>query len=331
MKNLVHGLVEIDSACDEHRKANDPIEVHVMNDQRYLQQMSNRTLISVEDLQSIINQPHVVVLDARFDIDSEGQAVVNFGQGHIPGARQADLALHMAGAIIPGVTGRRPLPEKSTFTDTIRDWGIDESSQVVIYDDMNGIVAASRLWTMLKWAGLESVAVLDGGYQAWVAAGLPLTAEVSEVARTRYEPKFLDDFFIHLPEIEEASKSGDLLIFDSRSLSDGVPSHDAIKGHIPGSRAADRALNSTSDGKNWRPSEDLRVHFQALIGERDPSEVVFYCGSGITAAQNVLGMAHAGFEGARMYVGSWSEWIIDRGRPIDDSWEIGESVPAIEV
>ncbi|MBT5182066.1 MAG: hypothetical protein HOL91_01025, partial [Actinobacteria bacterium] len=109
------------------------------------------------------------------------------------------------------------------------------------------------------------------------------------------------------------------------------PSHDAIKGHIPGSQAADRALNSAPDGMSWRSSEELRAHFQALIGERNPSDVVFYCGSGITAAQNVLGMAHAGFDGARMYVGSWSEWITDMSRAIDDSWEIGESGPVAEV
>jgi thiosulfate/3-mercaptopyruvate sulfurtransferase len=292
---------------------------------------SYRTLISAEDLHSIIHRRGLVILDARFDIDSEDQALVNFGQGHLPGARQADVAVHMAGAIISGVTGRRPLPEKSTFAQTIRDWGIDELSQVVIYDDMNGIMAASRLWTMLRWAGLESVALLDGGYQAWVAAGFPLDAETSEVARTAYDPNFLDHVYIHLPEIQEMSESGELLIFDSRSLSDGVPSHDAIKGHIPGSQAADRALNSAPDGMSWRSSEELRDHFRALIGERNPSDVVFYCGSGITAAQNVLGMAHAGLDGARMYVGSWSEWITDTSRAIDDSWEIGESGPVAEV
>jgi len=331
VKNSARALIEINSACDASRKVGLRIEVDVSNDQRYLRRMPYRTLISAEELNAIIDEPHVVVLDARFDIDSEAQAVINFNDGHIPRAQQADVSLHMAGEIVPGVTGRRPLPVKSTFTQTLRDWGIDESSQVVIYDDMNGIMAASRLWTMLKWAGLDSVALLDGGYQAWLAAGLPLTTETATVARSTYEPKFLDDVYIHLPEIEAASQSGDLLIFDSRSLSDGVPSHDAVKGHIPGSRAADRAFNSTPDGLNWRSSEELRVHFLALIGERNPSEVVFYCGSGITAAQNMLGMAHAGFDGCRMYIGSWSEWIIDSNRPVDDSWEIGESGPGVEV
>lgn len=289
--------------------------------------MSYETLIAVDELLPLWESGEVIILDARFDIDFEDRAVVNFANGHVPGARQADVSLHMAGEIIPGVTGRRPLPPKDVFAKTIRNWGIDKSTQVVIYDDMNGIMAASRLWTMLKWAGLDSVAVLDGGYQAWLEAGLPLSTDVPTVQPTNYQPVFRDEVFIHLPEIELASASGDLLIFDSRSLDDGIPSHDAIKGHIPGSRAADRAKNSTLGGGRWRSSSELREHFSQLIGDREPSEVVFYCGSGITAAQNVLGMAHAGFPGARMYVGSWSEWIIDSTRPIDDSWEIGESGP----
>jgi len=283
--------------------------------------------MTVDELLPLWTVDRVVVLDARFDIDNEDRAVANFSLGHIPRARQADVALHMAGDIIPGVTGRRPLPEKEEFTRTLQQWGVDESSQVVIYDDMNGIMAASRLWTMLKWAGVESVAVLDGGYQAWLEAGLPVSTDDIAVQPTTYEPEFRDEMYIHLPEVSRASVSGELLIFDSRSLDDGIPSHDDVKGHIPGSRAADRALNSIPGEGRWRSPSELREHFARLIGDRDPSEVVFYCGSGITAAQNVLGMAHAGFEGSRMYVGSWSEWIIDPARPIDDTWEIGESGP----
>ncbi len=289
--------------------------------------MAFRTLISVEELVPLWEADDVVILDARFDIDHEDRAVVNFAQEHIPGARQADVSLHMAGEIIPGVTGRRPLPPKEVFAQTLRVWGVEGNSQVVVYDDMNGIMAASRLWTMLRWAGLESVAVLDGGYQAWVEAGLPLTSDLPAVIPTNYEPIYRDEVYIHLPEIAEASLSPEYLIFDSRSLDDGIPSHDAIKGHIPSSRGADRALNSLPGGGRWRTSEELRVHFSSLIGDADPSDVVFYCGSGITAAQNMVGMAHAGFDGARMYVGSWSEWIINPPRPIDYSWEIGESGP----
>lgn len=289
--------------------------------------MTYGTLISIDQLLPLWESGTVVVLDARFDIDNESQAVANFAEGHIPGARQADVALHMAGEVIPGVTGRRPLPREDVFAQTLREWGLDASKQVVIYDDMNGIMAASRLWTMLKWAGLDAVAVLDGGYQVWLERSLPVSSEVGPVEATEYEPTFHHEWYVNLPEVEAACSTGSLMLFDSRSLEDGVPSHDAIKGHIPGSRAADRARTSVLGGGRWRSQAELREHFSALIGNRNPTEVMFYCGSGITAAQNVLGMTHAGFEGSRMYVGSWSEWIVDPARPIDDSWDIGESGP----
>ena len=289
--------------------------------------MAFTTLITVEELVPLWEAGSAVILDARFDIDDEDRAREIFAQEHIPGARQADVSRHMAGEIVPGLTGRRPLPHKEDFAHTIRCWGIDESSQVVIYDDMNGIMAASRLWTMLRWAGLKAVAVLDGGYQAWVESGLPITAAVEPIKPSTYQPTYHEKVYIHLPEILDSQANPRLTYFDSRSLEDGVPSHDAIKGHIPGSRAADRAKNSIAGGGRWRTRDQLREHYSALIGDRHPSEVIFYCGSGITAAQNVLGMAHAGFEGSRMYVGSWSEWILDPSRPIDDSWEIGESGP----
>ena len=287
-----------------------------------------RSLITVDELQPLIERGDVVILDARFDIDDEESAAVTFTESHLPGARQADVARHMAGTVIPGVTGRRPLPTTEAFTQTLRSWGVTKDVQVVIYDGMNGIMAGSRLWTMLRWAGIDDVALLDGGFQAWLASGLPLEKGPGASAPSTFTPQFHDDIYIDVSEVEEASESGRLLLLDSRSLTDGVPSHDAIKGHIPGSRAADRARNSDATAMRWRGRDELNAHFVELIGDRDPSEVVFYCGSGITAAQNLVGMAHAGLDGARMYVGSWSEWITDPERAIDDSWEIGETGPS---
>jgi thiosulfate/3-mercaptopyruvate sulfurtransferase len=277
------------------------------------------TIISLPEFREIMDQPNLVILDARFDIDHEDMAVKNYLKGHIPGARQADLGLHMAGEIIPGVTGRRPLPTKEAFAQQIRSWGIDEDSQVVIYDDMNGIMAASRLWVMLRWAGLTNVALLSGGFQAWTSSGGDLTSRVNDIEISTYEPVYRDELVADLSMVEKASREGGLHLFDSRSLTDGIPSHDAIKGHIPQSKPADRALLSTSDGY-WRSAAEIREHFEKVIDGADPNDVVFYCGSGVTAAQNVLGMAHAGFDGARMYFGSWSEWITDPDRPLDTSW-----------
>ncbi len=285
----------------------------------YSEAMPYTTIVSVPELLEILDAPNLVILDARFDIDHEEMAIKNYLAGHIPGAHQADLGMHMAGEIVPGVTGRRPLPDKAIFAERLRSWGIDENSQVVIYDDMNGIMAAARLWVMLRWAGLVNVALISGGFQAWTALGLELNTDVPDVRPSHYEPSYRDELVADLPVVEAASREGGLYLFDSRSLSDGIPSHDAIKGHIPRSKAADRALLSTDEGY-WRSAEELREHFTSIIGDADPRDVVFYCGSGVTAAQNVLGMAHAGFDGSRMYFGSWSEWITDPERPIDATW-----------
>lgn len=280
-----------------------------------MHQMAYSTLVSAQELAAHIDDPHWVVLDARFDIDDETAAKRNFAAQHIPGALQADLADHMAGPIIAGRTGRRPLPDPSTFADTLSSWGIDDTTQVVIYDDMNGIMAASRLWFMLKWAGHDVVAVLDGGYQAWIAQGGALTAEVAVPRTATFTPNFRHELVVSLDEVEALSRERGALMFDSRSTSDGIPSHDAIQGRIPGSVLADRALNSTADGR-WRTAEELRAHYASLIGDSPSEDVIFYCGSGVTGAQNVLGMAHAGFPNARLYVGSWSEWILDPSRHI---------------
>lgn len=277
--------------------------------------MAFTTLITVDQLTRHLDDPDWVILDARFDIDHEDAAKVTYAREHVPGARQADLADHMSGPVIAGQTARRPLPDPEVFAETLRAWGIDESTQVVIYDAMNGIMAASRLWVMMKWAGHDATAVLDGGYQAWTESGGAVTSEVPEVRATDYVPAFDHGLVVGLDEVQEISRSGGALLFDSRSQTDGIPSHDSVVGRIPGSGWADRALNSTPEGR-WREATELTTHFSSLVGDRSPHEVVFYCGSGVTGAQNVLGMAHAGFPGSRLYVGSWSEWILDPTRPL---------------
>ena len=125
--------------------------------------MGYTTLISAGQLAEILDDPDTVVLDARFTLDDEGWGQRVYPEGHIPGAQQADLALHMAGPIIPGVTGRRPFPDPDDFARRLGEWGIDERTQVVAYDAEGGLMAASRLWLMLRWLGHDRVAVLDGG------------------------------------------------------------------------------------------------------------------------------------------------------------------------
>ena len=284
--------------------------------------MSHRTIISPSELNDLMRtHPDLVVLDARFNLDDESWGDRAFAESRIPGALRADLARELAGPIIEGRTGRRPFPSPEEFEATVRAWGITPQSQVVVYDADRGLMAASRAWVMLRWLGHDDVAVLDGGWPAWISAGLDLESG------DPHTPTASDSFTAHLrpallaevDEVDIARTELPTRVFDSRGA-EGYHGqgkyYDPVRGHIKGAGLADRAETMNSDG-TFRSPEELRAHYSSLIGTNDSSDVIFYCGSGVTAAQNVLAMEIAGLPGARMYVGSWSEWILDPAREVE--------------
>ena len=282
--------------------------------------MSYRTIITPQQLQELSQaSSDLVVLDARFNLDDEDWGDRAFIEGHIPGAQRADLARHLAGEIVEGKTGRRPFPDPEVFAETIRSWGIGPNTQVVVYDADRGLMAASRVWFMLRWMGLNNVAVLDGGLPAWEEEGLPLTAELVSLPASSFEPNVREEMVAYVDEVDAIRESVPARVFDSRGP-EGYHGqgkyYDPVRGHIKGAGLADRAETITDDGR-FRSPEQLRTHYDALRAGHDASEIVYYCGSGVTAAQNVLAMEHAGLPGARMYVGSWSEWIIDPRREVE--------------
>jgi thiosulfate/3-mercaptopyruvate sulfurtransferase len=281
--------------------------------------MDERTIVSVEWLREHVGDPRLVVLDARFSLDDEGWGQRAYLEGHIPGAVYADTATHLAGAIIPGVTGRRPFPDAEVFAAQLGLWGIDESTQVVTYDADGGRMSAARVWLMLKWMGHDRVAVLDGGWQMWVAAGGEVSAEVPERAPTTYPMTLRPELLADVDEVDAYRQRARTCVFDSRGAEGyhgGGVYHDAVRGHIAGAGLADRA-NTTNADLTFRSPEELRAYYGDLLDGVEPRDVIYYCGSGITAAQNVLAMSIAGLEGSRMYVGSWSEWITDPTRPVE--------------
>ncbi len=281
--------------------------------------MSFTTLISPSELAGIIAEPNVVILDARFSLDDEQWGKRTYDQEHIPGAMQADLADHLSGEIIEGVTGRRPFPDAEAFAAQLGRWGIGPSTQVVTYDNEGGLMAASRLWLMIRWLGHDSVAVLDGGYPAWLAAGGDVSTDIPAPSPTSFVATVRPGMLADVTEVDAARVLETTCVFDSRGAEGyhgGGKYYDPVRGHIAGAGLADRAETMTADGRFREPAA-LREHFTSLIGDQDPSSVIFYCGSGVTAAQNVLAMTHAGLPGSRMYVGSWSEWITDPGRPVE--------------
>ena len=281
--------------------------------------MDATTLVSVDDLRGVIGDPHVVIFDARFSLDDEQWGERDYLEGHIPGALYADTATHLAGEIIPGVTGRRPFPQPDDFARQLGAWGIGDDTQVVAYDADGGLMSAARVWLMLRWMGHDRVAVLDGGWQAWVESGAPIETDVRTPEPTTFTTRLRSELLVEVDEVDVARQRPLTCVFDSRGEEGyhgrGVY-HDPVRGHIAGAGLADRAHTLTAD-KRFRSPDELRSHYESLIGDQQPEDIIFYCGSGITAAQNVLAMTVAGLPGSRMYVGSWSEWITDPRRPTE--------------
>lgn len=279
------------------------------------------TLVGADDLKARMatGDADLVVLDTRFTLDDESWGTRAYRDEHIAGALRADLAEDMAGPIIEGVTGRRPFPDPDVFAATLSRWGIDDGTQLVAYDAECGLMAASRLWLMLRWMGHDRVAVLDGGWQAWLAAGGPVSSGDEHRAPRTFTPHLRPELLVEVAEVDEARQRRATCVFDSRGA-EGYHGrgkyYDPVRGHIAGAGLADRAETTGPDGR-FRAAKDLRTHYEQLLAGVPAEEVIYYCGSGVTAAQNVLAMEIAGLPGSRMYVGSWSEWILDPSRPVE--------------
>jgi len=255
-------------------------------------------------------RPPPTLLDVRFDV-AAGPLRADYERGHIPGAAFVDLDAALAGP--PGRAGRHPLPEPAVFVDAMRRAGVGARRPVVVYDAAGGVMAA-RAWWLLRHYGHPRVALLDGGLDAWVAAG-------GELERGPFEPP-PGDFDGHpgsMPVIDAdaaASLPARGVLIDARQperYSGEVEPLDPVGGHIPGARNRSTRDNLRADGR-FLPVADLRAHFERL-GALDAAEVAVYCGSGITAAHEVLALELVGVRAA-LYPGSWSEWVADGSRPV---------------
>jgi len=280
--------------------------------------MTYTTLISTEDLARNLDSPDFLIIDVRFTLDDESWGETVYQESHIPGAIHADVSKHLSGEIIPGKTGRRPFPKPEDFVKVLSNWGVTQQTQVICYDAESGLMAASRLWLMFRWMGHDQVAVLDGGIKSWQGEGREVNQEVRKMAPSQFVPNIREELFASVDEVDAVRNDPDHCVFDSRGAEGyhgGGKYYDPVRGHIAGAGLADRAETLTKDG-HFRSTVELKDHYANLIGKVAPSKTIFYCGSGITAAQNVLAMKHAGFEDCKMYIGSWSEWITDPKREI---------------
>lgn len=280
--------------------------------------MRYTTLILVEELAAQRASGNSVVIDCRFSLDDTERGRRDYMEAHIPGALYAHLDRDLSGSIVPGKTGRHPLPEIDALARTLSNWGIDSDVQVIAYDDMGGVMAA-RLWWLLRWLGHELVAVLDGGFPAWVAAHHP----VSGVAETReprtFSPRSCHDLVMSTEEVVAIVREKSATLVDARAperFRGEQEPIDPVAGRIPGALNAPHAGNLGADGR-FLPASTLRANYTQLLSEPDRSRCVFYCGSGVSAAHDLLAIAHAGLGDARLYAGSWSEWITDPNRPVE--------------
>lgn len=280
--------------------------------------MDYRTIISADELHRALRDPALVIFDCRHELMNPDAGARAYAQSHIPGARFAHSEKDLAGPK-SGRNGRHPLPDPQTFMAWLGGQGVDGGKQVVAYDFAAGS-AGARLWWMLRWVGHERVAVLDGGWEGWVKAGLPVTAESPRVTAAAFagqpRPVWVDVEFVQAHLTDPS-----VVVLDARSaerfkgLTEPI---DPVAGHIPGARNRLFKDNLDADGQ-FKPAGELRQAFTALLAGARPDQVVHQCGSGVSACSNLLAMEIAGLNGSRLYPGSWSEWVADPSRPIATS------------
>lgn len=278
-----------------------------------------KTLISTEVLAKPLRPSSWIIVDCRFDLANPEAGFGSYQQAHIPGAVYAHLNRDLSGPITPE-SGRHPLPEPQAFKATMSRLGVDSSRQVVAYDDAGGMLA-SRLWWLLRYYGHQAVAVLDGGFPKWQREGRPVETGVHQNAPAQFNGKPQQGWVVALDEVERNLKHERFQLIDSRSperYRGDVETIDPVAGHVPGARNHFYGNNLDPQGVMRSPLA-LRQQFQTVFAGKKPEGTVFYCGSGVSACQNLLALEHAGLSGARLYAGSWSQWCKDSGRPIAKS------------
>ncbi len=286
--------------------------------------MPYTTLLSIAEFQALRSSgTPMMVFDCSFDLMNAEQGPQQYREAHIPGAIHAhlnDALSDKTGAADAASGGRHPLPSREKFAAWLTSMGFGNDMQAVVYD-RNGVNYCGRLWWMLKWAGHDAVAVLDGGWQAWQAAGGATASGVEAPSQRAALPFALSAPLRTLLTTDKVAgnlgKPGQTII-DARAtprFKGEVEPIDPVAGHIPGALNRPFNLNIGANGQ-FKSAEALQAEFKALLGHRDPASVVHHCGSGVSAIPNVLAMELAGLGQAALYAGSWSEWCNTPGLPV---------------
>ncbi|CAN5152586.1 sulfurtransferase [soil metagenome] len=271
-------------------------------------------LISPEQLHEHLDATDWRIVDCRFDLVDLELGERQYRESHLPGAIYAHLDREMSDKVNGLNRGRQPLPSRETTRTRFEALGIGDATQVVAYDASGGTYAA-RLWWMLRWIGHPAVAVLDGGFDAWIAAGLPITKDPGVPRAAHLSLRHPQTRLVSVSDVEAVVAGGLEQIIDARSpdrFAGQNETIDPVAGHIPGAANRFYKDNLRADGR-FKDAATLRREFEALSGNRD---VIHQCGSGVTACNNLLAARIAGLDEGRLYAGSWSDWIADPAHPI---------------
>jgi thiosulfate/3-mercaptopyruvate sulfurtransferase len=278
------------------------------------------TVVSSETAALHLYDPDWVFVDCRFDLADAEAGRRAYKQAHIPGASYVHLDKDLSGLVVPGRTGRHPLPSKRGVEELISRLGIHPTTQVVAYDDAGGAMAAARLWWILQWAGHESSAVLDGGISAWKVRNLPVTDRLPNRTPSNFAAHWRDRLVVDAETV--AAVGTGIRLVDARAADRYRGENetiDPVAGHIPG--AVSLPYESLlSEDRHLLPTQQVAARISAVMQGRTIEDAIFYCGSGVTSAHTVLAVAYSTGQMPKLYAGSWSDWITDAERPV----ELGE-------
>ncbi len=275
------------------------------------------TLIATDDLAAHLDDPSWVVIDCRFDLAQSAWGESEYRTAHVPGAAYAHLDRDLSGEKT-GTNGRHPMPDWTSFAARAGTWGIGPGVQVVTYDQQNGMYA-SRLWWMLRYLGHDAVAVLDGSFRKWLAEARETSSGEETHAPRAFTAAPRREWLVTVEDIARRLGAPDQVLLDARAperFAGQSETLDKVAGHIPGARNYFFQRNLAPDA-TFLSRAELAEQLGTVVGDCDPSQIVCYCGSGVTACHNLLALEHAGLHGAKLYAGSWSEWSADSARPVE--------------
>jgi thiosulfate/3-mercaptopyruvate sulfurtransferase len=278
--------------------------------------MTYTTLVSTADLAENIENPDWIVFDCRFTLTDPAAGKKKYNEGHIPGAIYAHLDDDLA-APVTSSSGRHPLPDVNSFADKLGQWGVDKNKQVVVYDDTFGAMAC-RMWWLLRWLGHDNVALLDGVYPKWLKEKRAADKNPPNLQASKFVPQVQDESVVDAGFIQQHMAEDGSVLIDARPdirFTGEIEPIDKVAGHIPG--AINRPFDDNLDiGGDFMSLEELKEDYAALLKNKNPSQVIHMCGSGVTACHNILAMECLGFKNTRLYAGSWSHWITDENRAV---------------